>query len=191
MIETKNAWSVSLFGIINHEYLDETFELSDNTKVPIGTYDFAQVGGFFWTPFNKMVSTMVNFTVGDFFDGNLVSLGLTPFFKISSHLEFSGFYQLNRVRFPERQQGFNSHLARLKVLYMLNTRFSVSAFIQYNSLEEIFASNIRLRYNPREGNDLYIVFNDLLNSNRDREEVPLPFSSERTIVVKYTHTLRW
>lgn len=50
--------------------------------------------------------------------------------------------------------------------------------------------NIRLRYNPREGDDLYIVYNGLLNRNRKREAPHLTFTSERAVVVKYTYTFR-
>ena len=65
---------------------------------------------------------------------------------------------------------------------------SIAAFLQYNSLNEIYIGNIRFRFNPKEGNDLYIVYNDILNSNRDRELPNLPFSSSRAIILKYTYT---
>ncbi len=35
-----------------------------------------------------------------------------------------------------------------------------------------------------------LVYNDLLNSNRKRETPHLPFTSARTVVVKYTYTFR-
>ena len=74
---------------------------------------------------------------------------------------------------------------------MLNTKFSIAAFLQYNNVDEIFAGNIRIRLNPKEGNDLYIVYNDILNSNRERENPHLPFSSDRTIVIKYSYTFQF
>ena len=70
----------------------------------------------------------------------------------------------------------------------MNTKFSVSAYLQYNSLDEVFVPNVRIRFNPKEGNDLYVVFNDLLNNNRQRELPHLPKSESRVVVVKYTYT---
>jgi hypothetical protein len=107
---------------------------------------------------------------------------------VSPHFTLEGFYQYNRADFTERNNSFQSHIGRLKAEYQANTKFSVSAFLQYNSLDELFLPNVRLRYNPKEGNDLYIVFNDLLNSNRSREIPHLPRSDSRAIVVKYTYT---
>jgi hypothetical protein len=43
-------------------------------------------------------------------------------------------------------------------------------------------------FNPKEGNDLYIVYNELLNCNRTRVSPILPLSDTRTLLVKYTYT---
>jgi len=79
---------------------------------------------------------------------------------------------------------------RLKALYMLNTKFSISSFIQYNSAADIILTNFRLRYNPREGNDFYIVYNEGMNTNLDREIPTLPVTFSRTILLKYTYTFK-
>lgn len=56
------------------------------------------------------------------------------------------------------------------------------------SLPALALGNFRLRYNPREGNDLYVVFNEGLNLDRfDRTPVP-PFVNARTLVMKYSYT---
>jgi hypothetical protein len=49
-------------------------------------------------------------------------------------------------------------------------------------------ANVRLRYNPREGNDFYIVYNEGRNTSLDRETPPLPGLDERALLVKYTYT---
>ena len=53
------------------------------------------------------------------------------------------------------------------------------------------AANVRFRYNFREGNDLWIVYNEGLNTERDRATPVLPVTSARTALVKYTYTLIW
>lgn len=193
---SKGGWG--FYGTLNynHEYIDEAFELSEAdspsglAEIPVGEYDFLNIQGTLSTPFQYYFVVISTLQAGQFFDGNIFSIDFAPRLKVSNHLDLEGYYQFNRANFSDRNQMFTSHVARLKALYMMNIKFSVAAFIQFNSLGEAYTANIRLRYNPKEGNDLYIVYNDLMNSNRDRELPNLPFSSEKAIVLKYTYTFR-
>ena len=65
---------------------------------------------------------------------------------------------------------------------------SFFAFVQYNSTAHSTLPNFRFRYNPREDNDLYLVYNEQFNSNGYREVPILPTTVNRTIIAKYTHT---
>jgi hypothetical protein len=65
---------------------------------------------------------------------------------------------------------------------------STNAFIQFSSSANTVSANVRFRYNFREGNDLWIVYNERMNSDRDRLTPTLPFTSARTVLVKYTYT---
>jgi hypothetical protein len=71
---------------------------------------------------------------------------------------------------------------------MLSTKFSTGAFIQYSSEAKAVIGNIRFRYNPREGVDLYLVYDETLNSGRGGLIPVPPFSSGRTVMVKYSYT---
>ncbi len=189
-LQTKTGWGAIVSAGLYHEYVPEAFDLSDEVTIENGEYDFFQIQGFINAPYGGYVGAFGDFTVGEFYGGQLISVGITPRVKTSAHLDLEGYYQINRAKFDNRGLTFVAHIGRLKALYMLNTKFSIAAFLQYNSLDELFAGNIRLRYNPKEGNDLYIVYNDLLNNDRHRESPHLPFSSSRTIVLKYTYTFR-
>ena len=100
----------------------------------------------------------------------------------------TGSYQFDKLDFADRHQYLNSHIIRLRTLVTLNTAISFFAFVQYNSTAHSTLLNFRFRYNPREGNDLYLVYNEQLNSDRYREVPILPISVNRTIIAKYTHT---
>lgn len=50
------------------------------------------------------------------------------------------------------------------------------------------SSNLRLRYNPAEGNDLYLVWNGQVLTDRTLYD-PVPRSESRTFVLKYARTL--
>jgi len=188
---TKSGWEGSISPQFFYENVPETFSLSDDAEVPEGRYSFYGVNCELSTTAGKPIYTQAILDVGPFYDGRRTSLGLTPRWNILSDLELSGTYQFNRVTFPGRDQRFTAHIARLRVLYMLSTKFSATAFIQYNSAIDAVIANIRLRYNPREGIDLYLVYNEGLNTNQYRQEPTLPFTSNRTVMLKYTYTFKF
>ncbi len=78
---------------------------------------------------------------GSFYDGNRIAVSFSPTWIQSPHLELSGEYELNRIRFPEREQAFDSNILRVRVLAALNNRFSGNALIQYNSIDKTAGVN--------------------------------------------------
>ncbi len=77
---------------------------------------------------------------------------------------------------------------QLRVLATLSTKFSILTYVQYNGAEDLAIGNVRIRYNPREGNDLYLVFNELLNTDREGKVPYPPRSGARAILLKYSYT---
>ncbi len=173
------------------EKLTEPFELSDGVAVPAGRYTFFNVGGMYQTPYGASLRTGVTLDVGTFYDGNRFSLGLSPGWSVSKHLDLTAEYQYNRVHFPDRAQTFEAHIGRLRVKSNLSTQLSSIAFLQVNTAEHGVVLNFRLRYNPREGSDFYIVYNEGINTNRYRELPVLPRTDTRTVLLKYTYTFVW
>ena len=83
-------------------------------------------------------------------------------------------YQYDRIRFADRGERLDAHIARLRVETALTPTLSVVAFLQSNSAIHGIISNFRLRFNPREGSDLYVVYNGQLNTDRYRQVPTLP-----------------
>jgi hypothetical protein len=187
-LTTRNAESVSLDFKYFYEDIPTSFSLSSDVSVPAGSFEFFGSNFSYQTSSAKLYGITISGYTGTFFDGYRHTAGLTPRWNISPSTEVSGFFQINYVTFPERDERLTATIARLRLLYMLNTKFTVSAFSQYNSLANGIVSNLRIRYNPREGNDLYIVFNEATNTDRDRLNPMLPITNNRTILLKYTYT---
>jgi hypothetical protein len=169
----------------------EDFSLSDEADIPAGRYRFFNLNFTFTTPSAKTTYLEGSLDVGSFYDGRRISLGISPLWDVSSSLEIGGFYEFDRATFPRRHQEFVAHIGRLHVLAMLSTRFSAAAFVQYSSEAKGITVNIRIRYNPREGSDLYIVYDDGLNTDRLSEVPALPRSMGRTLLVKYSYTFNF
>jgi hypothetical protein len=173
------------------EGVDEDFDLSDDVVVPAGEYAFTAFEARIFTPSSKPISARIHLESGGFFDGGIVSVGAEPILNLSASLQLSGEYQYNYVTFPDRDQSLHAHVARGSVLYMFSTKLSASAFVQFNTANEVFIGNFRIRYNPREGNDLYLVYNDSRSFMVADDTLPMPPSYyNRAIMLKYTHTFR-
>ena len=173
---------------LQYEDLLVPFELSPKAGVPAGSYTFFLVGASYHVSHTSLFQLRPRIEVGTFYDGWQATAGVSPVWYVSPHLELSGSYVFNRIRFPDRDQRFDSHLARLRIGTALNTKVSTNAFIQFNSSAKTVSANVRFRYNFREGNDLWIVYNEGMNTDRDRLTPTLPFTNARTVLIKYTYT---
>ena len=98
------------------------------------------------------------------------------------------FYQFNRINFAERGQDLTAHVARFRTELTFSTSLTFSSFVQFNSADDIGVLNFRFRYNPKDGNNFYLVFNDTINTNRDRMVPQLPVSDNRAVMLKYDYT---
>ena len=175
----------------NYENLRAPFSLPEGTVVPAGIYRFAWGRLQYSSPQSDQLRLVADVEAGRFFDGQRAAFGFGPVWDPSAHVNLSATYRVDRVVFSGRDQGFTAHLMRLRAQVMLSTTMSAVGFVQYNNTDHAVIANVRLRYNPREGNDLYIVWNESLVTDRTSFVPVQPLSTERTIVVKYAHTFQF
>ncbi len=184
----KSGASVSVDFQMDYEDLTKDEDFPKDTVVPAGSYTTFEAKGGYDMPGKKLFRTDFNWSFGGFYDGWRLELSAKPTWNVSRHLEMSSEYEVNVIRFPERSQGFNAHLVRLRTRAALNTQVSLNAFVQYNSANDRFSTNIRFRYNFREGSDLWLVYNENLNTYRE-DEIPRKLLTRgRTVLLKYTYT---
>jgi hypothetical protein len=191
-VSFKNGFGgwVDLFR--HQDYLTEQFDLSDDVFFPVGSYDYYNFETGFNTPTNRLISLNYMLNMGGYYDGTYVNL--TPAqvnFRMSSNVNLGLGYQYSQVDIRERDQHFRSHLVRFKSEFTFTTRLSLLMYFQYSSNEKFGVNNIRFRYNPREGNDLYIVYNGDYNTNLTSEYPKLPFMNRNLFTIKYTYTFIW
>ena len=108
--------------------------------------------------------------------------------EASKNLTVGMTYEFNAVRFPARKDELLIHLAQLRVVWSFNSKMSTDLFSQFNSLDQAVSSNLRFRYNFREGTDLYVVFSESMWTDRFQDGLWMPRSDSRSVVVKYSQT---
>ncbi|HSG08805.1 MAG TPA: DUF5916 domain-containing protein [Longimicrobiales bacterium] len=182
----------SLTFSVNHTYEDvpEAFSLSADADIPLGSYRATEGSVEFRAARGWTLRPDFAITAGQFFDGSRTGLKSGLSWAVDQHLELITGWEWNRIRFDERNQAFDAHLLRLQARGAVDVHLSIDAFFQYNSLTDVVSANARFRYNFREGQDLWLVWNEGLNMQREVLGVPrLPFSQARVLTMKYTHTL--
>ncbi len=171
-----------------YENVIDTFSFSKDAYVPSGQYAFYMFETHLNSPQTKRFIMGVDFFAGSFYDGTRYSFGLEPAWNVGSTLQLALTYDHNFLNFKERRQSFSGGVAGFKALVMATTKLSISTFLQYNSSENNLITNFRFRYNPREGNDLYIVINEGRSTYRDVDDPRLPLFNSRSVLLKYTYT---
>lgn len=189
VVETRGSHRLTAEMSASYEDLTERFVLSGGAAAPAGSYWFGEASLRYAPPSGNWFRPNAYISGGGFYDGTRLSAGVSPTWSASRHVRLSAAYELNRIRFHTRDERFTAHLARLRTALTLSTRTSASAFVQYNSAGDLVVLNLRFRYNPREGNDIYIVWNETFNQRRSAPGPVVPLSEERTLLLKYSRTL--
>jgi hypothetical protein len=190
-LQFKGGTELRLTGNSRYESVMEAFDVAGVT-VPAGDYWFHDVELRWQRSRNLRFRGDYTVTAGEFYDGTRLGFTANPAWNPSKHLELNGRYEVNRIEFAGRHESTTTQLARLSVQVAFDTRLSFSTFVQYSNVADLTALNARFRFNVREGTDLWIVYNEGLNTRRDVADVPrLPLSAGRTLMIKYSHALIW
>ena len=186
---TKSQWQGSMDIVYSIDNLKDSLEFKEEeVYVYPGEYEYIGFRGNFTTPAAKPFFIIMETQGGQYYDGTRISINLQPTWNVSRHFEFGGIYNFDRLRFSVRDQKLLNHIVGIKAIYMVDTRLSFNAYVQYNTAVNSILTNLRLRYNPKEGNDLFLVFNEGRNTNLYREVPNLPVYSSRSVQIKYTYT---
>lgn len=180
-------WSGSF--LYTYEYLAQTLDFGAGLVIPAGTYSFPAVSLSFVPARFREIQVPVSLTEGRFFNGNRFNFAIRPTVNLGRHWEFQGTYDLSYLRFPESRLYQPIHIGRLRMAYALDLHLSANLTLQYNSLSRRMFANARLRYNFRDGHDLYLVLNEnFYTERRYNEQLLRPLSDQQTWLLKYFYT---
>lgn len=176
----------------DHLYADWNF--SDNITIPIGKYNFTTYEVYYNSGNRSSISYELDPIFGGFYGGFqyifLSSLNVVFNRNFNIDLEFD-YYNFN---FPasyaqnnDPQEIITLYAARLN--YAFSSSVSLKSFFQFDSGSNSLGTNIRLRFNPSEGTDLYIVYNQNINTVRERYSPQKPLIESQTLILKFSKIL--
>jgi len=188
-VVTRATHGLTLAFPFRYENLPDGVVLGNGIGIPAGSYGYGGVELTYRASQGSLIQAPATVQVGQFFDGWRTSFSVRPTWNLSRHLGMASGYGLDHVRFPDRGEDFTAHTGFIRADVMFSRSASALAFVQYNSAQESIVANVRLVYRPREGNSLYIVWNEGLNTTQEALDGLRPFSDNRTLLIKYSHTL--
>lgn len=185
---TKLGWTFDVRVRSDQERLLQPLTLPGDIKLPSANHQFLSTEGLVTSNSANRLAYSASLGLGEFYNGTRTTLAVSPFFNVTRDFILEGNFTLNRLAFSDRT--VNVQLSQLKVLYTFSTTLTLNSFIQHNSVNRTILGSLRLRYNPKEGNDLFVVFNGDLNQKRAKDDYFLPVSNQASIFIKYSHTFQ-
>ena len=168
------------------ELLTSPLRLAGGVTVPPGGYSLRTLKAQATIGQQRVVSGSVFVEHGPFYSGDRTALGFTGArVKLNAHLAFEPGVQINRVRLPFGS--FNTALVSTRTTYAITPMMFLSGLVQYNSSNNAFSTNMRLRGESRPGSELFVV----LNEGRHTRRGGFPHLENRSFVVKVNRLLRF
>jgi hypothetical protein len=171
-----------VFYQTTYERLIEDFEIHENVVILPGEYRFTNLLGEVRTDQSAWISGLVNWNVGQFYDGTIRGAGIGCDLKLGSRLTGNVLYSHNRVRLSAGS--FTTDLISLRTLYTFSPRMFVKAFIQWNSEGRTVIANVLFNFIHTPGSDLFIVYNEEISGVGSH-----PVSENRALLLKFTYLL--
>ena len=138
--------------------LDESFDLADRVPVPVGRYDVHRSTLFLTSSPSRPVGLQVVASASREWDGRVRSLESRLRVAGGSHLDAGPTWTVSRVELPGGS--FTAHVVGLRVGWAFSTRLVARAYVQHNSLDDKWITNVRVNFTHRPGSDIYVVVND-------------------------------
>jgi hypothetical protein len=178
-------------GLYYRENVQQPFRIANAVDIPAGDYRYFIFNAHHSTAAGTLLRLSTDLRVGSFYDGWRTSVTSDVTWNVWNHLEWVGAYVLNVLRFADRDQDVDTHLAQVRIRAAANAKASATIFLQYNSVTDRVSVNARMRYNFREGTDLWFVYDEGINTDRtpvSQTDPLLPWSGNRAVRVKLTYT---
>ena len=160
-----------------HDLLNEPFDIYPGVVIPEGTYNYGELVLAFQSNPSAAISGDFLFGNGSFWSGERTTIGGGLRVRFDEHVALLGSLERNSVVLPEGS--FVTYLETMRLNWSFTPRMFLDAFVQYNSEERTWLSNVRFNLIHRPLSDIYVVWNETRGSD-------LKF---RSVIVKYTHML--
>ena len=188
LTEFENSDRFSIDVQDSYELLTAPFRIApgDGISIPVGGYGFRDAFASYSLGGQRRVSGTLSLQRGEFFGGHITGVGYRRGrLAVTRAFSFEPGISVNRIELPQGR--FATTLLTSRVTYTFTPRMFFGGLLQYNSSRDSLSSNLRLRWEYQPGSELFIVYNDV----RDTELRGTPMLENRAFVVKFTRLFRF
>ena len=170
----------------SREVLLEAFEISDGVIIPPGDYEFDRYGIEASGANERAFAPRFEVEAGEFYDGDRVEVSASLDWRPNRRLYLGFEYEYNDIELPGGD--FVTRLIQVNADISFNARWSWLNLLQYDNESGSAGVNSRLRWDPRAGQDLYIVLNHGFSATGAFAGLK---STQSQFSVKYSQTFRF
>ncbi|HSE40125.1 MAG TPA: DUF5916 domain-containing protein [Acidobacteriota bacterium] len=171
-----------LFVNRKEEFVPEAFPIFRDVMIPSGSYLENRAGIEMSTKPGRNLSGALTVSEGGFFGGSRFEISPAVVWKMNKHFTIGQTLSSNFVSFED--DDFIVYLTRTRIAYSLNTNFSASAVLQYDNDTQEFGLNLRAGYLFKEGTELFVVYNEIVEQPFVDHSLNL---RDRSFLIKFTY----
>ncbi len=187
-----NGSTIILTPLTGREYLPYDWNFSNDITIPSGYFNYTGIKVRHDSKQTKQLNYYMTGEVSGFYRGTRWNFVLNGYYALNRNFRVTYKYEFNSFQFPRNfspseDPTYNSSLIAAGLAFTQSIYFSAKALLQYDNISRTFGSNFRIRFNPKEGTDLFIVYNPRINTafpNADRSVV-----DQQTIIIKFSKAL--
>lgn len=193
VVSWRSGHYFTAFSYFRRERLFEDIEILSGLTIQEGLYSLGVYSLEFGTPEVNQIDYNLQVRGGDYFNHRFLAVEQGVNWVVFPDLTLGLDYNFNPIFIEDGVSNSIRYvqLARLRFLYTLSTELSLSGFLQASSEGNVGLGNIRFRYNPREGVDLFLVYNNradleiIVDQADFNRGVP-----EQVFIAKFSYTFR-
>ncbi len=181
--EFKNASSIKSSVIHNEVDLLYPIAFTNAHPLPAAHYQYAQAAITYSSDSRKLLSYLLTYTGGQFYNGKINSILASITLRSRPHFNLILQAEFDQLQFPVLYGNSQLLLVSPKIEYNFNTKISWTTFMQYNTQANNFNINSRFQYRFKPMSDLYLVYTD------NYFTTPFMQNKNRAIVLKINYWL--
>jgi hypothetical protein len=156
----QNGTELFLGYMSNYELLTEPFEIESGVFIPIGVHKYDMFVGMFNSNRSRNLSLEAEMDMGGFYNGRLTGWRAQGNVKASKNFSLEFIYNRNAFNLPVPGGRFEANIGAARLIYSFSPDLYGKAFIQWNDTDEMFKSNVLVRWIYKPGANLYFIYNE-------------------------------
>jgi len=193
-IRFKNGLTLGLFApVFQEDNLYQPWNIADNISIPIGQYSMLKINPEFSTGNAFPYILKLESVFGSHYGGERLTFRGNLIYDFSKSFTAEIGANYNKLTFPDEYVSSGSNVLNLnryysRLKFSFSSKSFLNSYLQYDSNSQKLGLNLRFRYTPKEGTNLYLVYNQNMNTERNILTPNLPMFESQGLIFKFSKT---